>query len=260
MSLFQKPVVGIPASVLEITSNKYLANASGKRNSDGLFEFSDCIPLIIPPLGKNCDFNQLLDHFDGIFLTGGRANIEPHHYGGKPFPPDEPIDPDRDNTVIPLIRKAVEREMPIFGVCRGIQELNVALGGTLHYRINELPGKNDHRMPQGDNIPQEEIFKLRHLVSLSSDGLFQKLIKLDKFKVNSLHGQGIDKLSHLFEVEAVTIDDNVIEGIRLKDDPGFTVGVQWHAEWKPNLEENRLSRKLFEEFGKAARKYSRKKG
>ena len=138
----------------------------------------------------------------------------------------------------------------MFGICRGIQEMNVALGGSLHYRLHMLEDKDDHRMPRRDDITLEEIFRLRHPVQLTRGGLFERLAGASEVMVNSLHGQGIDELADELEVEAIT-PDGVIEGVRLRNDRTFTVGVQWHAEWKP--EEHELSRRLFEEFGRAAR-------
>ena len=252
----RKPIIGVPASILQMSGSPVLSNAAGKRYIDSLMEFSNCIPLIIPAHANSDETDKLLDNFDGIFLSGGRANVEPHHYGAEPFPPDEMIDPDRDNTVLPIIRKCIERKMPLFGVCRGIQEMNVAMGGTLYYRVNEVPGKKDHRMPRGDNISQEEIFKKRHVLTLSPGGLFQSLVQLDEVSVNSLHGQAINRVAEVYQIEATTVEDTVIEGIRLKNDETFTVGVQWHAEWKPEQPEHILSRKLYEEFGKAAKKYA----
>ena len=138
----------------------------------------------------------------------------------------------------------------MFGICRGIQEMNVALGGSLHYRLHLLEDKDDHRMPRDNTVTAEEIFKLRHPVRLSPGGLFERLAGASEVMVNSLHGQGIDELADALEAEAVT-PDGVIEGVRLRNDRTFTVGVQWHAEWKPA--EHELSRRLFEEFGRAAR-------
>ena len=255
----KKPVVGVPASVLQMPGSRIPGNVAAKRYTDMLTAHSNCTPLIIPAIGKDYNFEELLNHFDGIMLTGGRANIEPHHYGGVPFPKDEPIDPDRDNTVLPLIRTAVSRKMPILGSCRGLQEMNVALGGSLHYRIHLLPGKNDHRMPRGDDVTMEQIFKLRHDIRLKEGGLLQKLTGKDVYRVNTLHGQGIDKIADGFDVEAITIEDSVIEAIRLKDDPGFTVGVQWHVEYEPQKPHHLLSRKLYEEFGKATQAYAEQK-
>ena len=135
--------------------------------------------------------------------------------------------------------------------------MNVALGGSLHYRLHLLDDKDDHRMPRHDDVTVEEIFKLRHAVRLTRGGLFERLVGASEVLVNSLHGQGIDDLADALEVEAVTLD-GVIEGVRLRNDRTFTVGVQWHAEWKP--EEHALSRKLFEEFGRAARARVRSRG
>ena len=167
-----------------------------------------------------------------------------------PFPDDEPIDPERDATALAMVRACIAAEVPVFGICRGIQEMNVALGGSLHYRLHLLRDKDDHRMPRHDDVTVEEIFKLRHSVRLTRGGLFERLVGASAVMVNSLHGQGIDELAGALEVEAIT-PDGVIEGVRLRNDRTFTVGVQWHAEWKP--EEHELSRRLFEEFGRAAR-------
>ena len=259
-SASKKPVIGVPASVLQMPGSGIPGNVAAKRYADMLAEFSNCTPLIIPARGDDYDFEELLDHFDGIMLTGGRANIEPHHYNGPAFPDDEPIDPDRDRTVLPLIRSAISRRMPILGSCRGLQEMNVAMGGSLHYRVHLLPGKNDHRMPRGEDVPMEQIFALRHDIRLKEGGLFQELVNANIYRVNSLHGQGIDRVADAFDVEAITVDDNVIEAIRLKDDATFTVGVQWHTEYEPQEPEHLLSRRLYEAFGKAARDYARSRG
>ena len=183
------------------------------------------MPFIIPAMGEKLDIQATVDSIDGLLLTGGRANVEPHHYGGPPFPDDEPIDPARDGVVLPLVRACIEQEVPIFGICRGIQEMNVALGGSLHYRVHLLPGKDDHRMPRHPDVTMEEVFKLRHNIALTDGGLFAELTGKSKLMVNSLHGQGIDRLADDFVLEAIT-EDGVIEGIRLANDPTFTVGVQ----------------------------------
>ena len=138
--------------------------------------------------------------------------------------------------------------------------MNVAMGGSLHYRVHLLPGKNDHRMPRGEDIPMEQIFALRHDIRLKEGGLFQELVNDDIYRVNSLHGQGIDRVADAFDVEAITVDDNVIEAIRLKDDSTFTVGVQWHTEHEPQKPEHLLSRRLYEAFGEAARDYVGSRG
>ena len=245
-----KPLVCVIASLMEINSERrHRAHMSSEKNIDALARFSGCIPIILPALGDRLDADDFVSRIDGLLLTGGRANVEPHHYDGQPFPEDEPIDPSRDSTVLPMVRACVAADAPVFGICRGIQELNVALGGSLHYRIHVLDDKEDHRMPQHDDVTLEEIFTPKHLVSLRPGGSFAALAGATEVMVNSLHGQGIDRLADNLAVEAVS-PDGVIEGVRLRNDPSFTVGVQWHAEWKP--EEHSLSRALFREFGEAA--------
>ena len=209
----------------------------------------DCIPVLLPPMGTAMDIAGLVSRLDGFVLTGGRANVEPHHYHGPAFPADEVIDPGRDALVLPLVRACIAARVPVFGICRGIQEINVALGGSLHYRVHLVSGKNDHRRPQRDDVTHDEIFRPNHLVQFAAGGLFQTLTGRDEMMVNSLHGQGVDRLGDGLVVEA-TSPDGVIEGVRYKDDSLFIVGVQWHAEWRPD--EHALSSALYSTFGKAA--------
>ena len=210
----------------------------------------DCIPMLLPPVGSAVDAVELVSHIDGLVLTGGRANVEPHHYDGPAFPDDEIIDPGRDALVLPLVRACIAARVPVFGICRGIQEINVALGGSLHYRIHQLAGKNDHRRPRREDVSTEEIFRPNHLVRLTPGGLFQALTGQDEMMVNSLHGQGIERLGEGLVVEATSPDD-VVEGLRYDDDAHFIVGVQWHAEWQPD--KHVLSGALYTAFGEAAR-------
>ena len=246
------PLIGVPTSIMQIPGTNFKAHISGQRYINSVNKFSKCTAVQIPSLGKSFDYDKFLERFDGILLTGGRANIQPHHYEGKPFPPDEIIDPERDETVLRIIPACIKKGVPIFGICRGLQEINVALGGSLHYRINEIPGKNDHRMLRGENITEEDIYKLRHYVTLTKEGFFHKLADEQEVLVNTLHGQGIDKLGDQLVIEAIS-DDNVIEGIRIETHPNFGAAVQWHAEFRPEREENLLSRKLYEAFGRAAK-------
>ena len=249
-----KPLVGVSTSVIVMEDGRYPVHATGAKNIDAVERFTGCTPVMLPALGDRLDAERFAERIDGLVLTGGRANVEPHHYDGSPFPDDEPIDPERDATVLSMVRACVAAGVPVFGICRGIQEMNVALGGSLHYRLHLLEDKDDHRMPRRDDVTAEEIFRLRHPVRLTRGGSFERLAGAPEVMVNSLHGQGIDRLADPLEIEALA-PDGVIEGVRLKDDRTFTVGVQWHAEWKP--EEHPLSRRLFEEFGHAARARAR---
>ena len=249
-----KPLVCVSASIVEIERRRYTVQATGAKNIDAVERFSGCMTVMLPALGDRLDVEAFVERIDGLVLPGGRANVEPCHYDGPAFPDDEPIDPERDATALAMVRACVAAQVPVFGICRGIQEMNVALGGSLHYRLHLLEDKDDHRMPRDENVTAEEIFKPRHPVRLSPGGLFERLAGACEVMVNSLHGQGIDELADALEAEAVT-PDGVIEGVRLRNDRTFTVGVQWHAEWKPA--EHELSRRLFEEFGRAARARAR---
>ena len=239
----------VSASIVELEERRYTVQATGAKNIAAVERFSGCMTVMLPALGDRLDVEALVERIDGLVLPGGRANVEPRHYDGPPFPDDEPVDPERDATALAMVRACVAAEVPVFGICRGIQEMNVALGGSLHYRLHLLDDKDDHRMPRHDDVTVEEIFRLRHPVRLARGGLFERLAGASEVMVNSLHGQGIDTLADALEIEAVT-PDGVIEGVRLRNDRTFTVGVQWHAEYKP--EEHELSRRLFEAFGRAA--------
>ncbi|RPI47883.1 MAG: gamma-glutamyl-gamma-aminobutyrate hydrolase family protein [Betaproteobacteria bacterium] len=245
-----RPLIGVSANAIEAANHRHPVHATGERNVHSLLKMVDCIPVLLPPIGAALDVVELVSRMDGFVLTGGRANVEPHHYDGPAFPPDEPIDPGRDALVLPLVRACIAARVPVFGICRGIQEINVALGGSLHYRIHELSGKNDHRRPRREDATPEEIFRLNHMVKLTPGGLFQSLTGHDEMMVNSLHGQGVDRLGEGLVVEA-TSPDGVVEGLRFDDDSQFVVGVQWHAEWQP--ERHTLSGALYTAFGKAAR-------
>lgn len=245
-----RPLIGVSANAMEAAARRTPVHATSERNINALMTMVDCIPVLLPPVGSAVDVAELVSRLDGFVLTGGRANVEPHHYDGPEFPDDEPIDPGRDGLVLPLVRACVAARVPVFGICRGIQEINVAFGGSLHYRIHQVPGKNDHRRPRREDVTQEEVFRLNHMVKLTAGGLFQRLTGHAEMMVNSLHGQGVDRLGEGLVVEAIS-PDGVIEGLRYNDDNQFIVGVQWHAEWRPD--EHALSGALYTAFGEAAR-------
>jgi putative glutamine amidotransferase len=242
-----KPLIGIASSTLKIAEHRTQHHSTGEKYVDAVQRGSGAVPMLIPVLGDAYDFADLAARLDGLMLTGGRANVEPHHYGGPPFPDDEVRDPARDATVLPLIRSCIDQGVPIFGVCRGIQEINVALGGTLHYRVHLVPGMMDHRMPQEGDIDFK--FGLRHDIALAQGGLLAELCGLAECKVNSAHGQGVEKLAPGCCVEALA-PDGLIEAIRVDGAKSFTVGVQWHAEWR--FDDHPLSNALFAAFGEAA--------
>lgn len=246
--LIARPVVGIPTGLIYLPEHSIPQHSVGDRYIQAVRVASGVDPLLIPALADATDYGVLADRLDGLFLTGGRANVEPHHYGGPDFPEGEFRDSARDNTVLPLIRACIDRAVPIFGVCRGHQEINVALGGSLHYRVHVVDGKLDHRMPtEGD---MDTRFALAHDLALTPEGGFAGLIGDTAIKVNSAHGQGIDRLAPGLKVEAMA-PDGIVEGISVPDCGAFAVGVQWHAEHR--WAEHRLSSALFKAFGRAAR-------
>ena len=253
-----RPIVGIITNETVGFNGRQLSHSAGKRYINSVMNFSNVIPILIPAGIANLDLMALLAKIDGLVLTGGRANIEPQHYGGAEFPSDEPIDPDRDKIVLDIIPECLKKEMPIFGICRGIQEINVACGGTLYYRVHQQDGKNDHRMPQNDDALLEDIFKPKHEIVFTENNLLRSFLKKDRYTVNSLHGQGIDELGEGLTVEAYS-DDGLIEAVSITDYKSFGIGIQWHAEFHPERDENQLNKVLFEKFGEACMAFNLQK-
>ena len=249
-----KPIIGISTNETVGFNGRQFSYSTGKRYANAVKQFADAVPVLVPSCIDSNDLDVVLGSLHGLVLTGGRANIEPHHFNGSAFPKDEPIDPERDRVALDLVPACVDRGIPIFGICRGIQEINVAYGGSLYYRVHQEPGKNDHRMPQDDDATLEEIFKPRHAIQLTENSILRSLVSTDQFTVNSLHGQGIKDLGADLHVEAWS-DDGLIEAIRINTHPTFGIGVQWHAEFHPERDENRLNRALFNAFGQACHAY-----
>lgn len=224
----------------------------GGNYAEAICGASGCTPVLIPALGEDHCFDTLVERLDGLFLTGGAPNVEPHHYGGPPSRKGTLHDPKRDATVLPLIRKTIEAGVPLFAVCLGIQELNVALGGTLHPLVHELPGKNEHRMDR--TLPMGERHHIRHPIVISPGGMMEELTGGEReVMVNSLHAQAIDQPAEPLLVEAVS-DDGVIEAVSMPTAKGFVLGVQWHPEGREPLKWP-LSAAMFEAFGDACREH-----
>lgn len=222
----------------------------GGNYAEAVCGVSRCTPVLIPALGGDHCFDTLVERLDGLFLTGGAPNVEPHHYGGPPSRKGTLHDPKRDATVLPLIRAAIEAGLPLFAVCLGIQELNVALGGTLHQLVHELPGKNEHRMDR--TLPAGERHHVRHPITISPGGMMEKLTGGEQeVMVNSLHAQAIDQPADTLFVEAIS-DDGVVEAVSMPSAKGFVLGVQWHPEGRQPVKWP-LSAAMFEAFGNACR-------
>jgi putative glutamine amidotransferase len=246
-----RPVVGVIASE-HLMENRHATQRVGERNLRAVAEVAGALPLMFAGAPDLTDVADLLAAVDGVLLTGARANVHPSRYGIEPDDRYEPYDPRRDALALSLAQACVERGVPLLGICRGVQEINVAFGGTLHPEIRDLPGRLNHRMPRLENGEIHPdiayVFADRHDVHLVKDGTFARLFGRDTIRVNSLHGQGILEPGKRVVVEGVA-EDGTIEAIRIAEAPGFALGVQWHAEYDP--QKNPINRALFEAFGAA---------
>jgi putative glutamine amidotransferase len=249
----KKPVVGVIGGG-HLFEGKFTIQRVAERNMRALAETAGALPLMFAATPQITDLGALLEAVDGVLLTGARANVHPSRFGQEEAAAHEPYDRERDALALPLIEACVGRGLPLFGVCRGFQEMNVAFGGSLHPEIRELPGRMNHRaprLPNGQFAELEVMFADRHEVRLTPGGVFAKLFGCETIRVNSLHGQGILVPGKRIVVEGVA-DDDTIEAIRIADAPGFALGVQWHAEH--DADRHPVNRKLFEAFGAALKR------
>ncbi len=226
---------------------------------DSVIDGVEGLPVLLPAIGERLedgDLDRLLESLDGVLVTGSPSNVDPVNYDGQEARRDSERDPARDATMLPLIRRAIERAVPVLAICRGIQELNVAFGGSLHQHVHEVPGRMDHRsdrsMPLADRFDQ-----MAHSVTLTEGGILQELLgSAGEIDVNTLHGQAINQPAERMTVEAVAAD-GTIEAVSVRDAPAFAIGIQWHPEWR--VLENPHSRRLFKAFGDACRTRARQK-
>lgn len=240
------PIVAVPMCVKQIDGHDF--HAVGEKYLTALIAGAEAYPLSFPALGPVLEPAALLDQVDGILFTGSPSNVAVHHYAGDADRPDSPQDPGRDAITLPLIRAAIAAQVPVFCICRGFQELNVALGGTLSTQIHLGDGHMDHRALQ--DVPLEEMYGPRHKVSFLPGGKFARILGKSETMVNSLHWQGIAKPAERFVAEG-RAEDGVIEAVSLKDHSGFCLGAQWHPEFR--VMENADSVALFKAFGAACR-------
>lgn len=242
-----RPVIGIPCCLRSLGAHP--AHLVVDKYIRAVAEGAGATVVLIPALGESLiDFETLLDGLDGVLLTGSHSNVEPIHYAGEPSAEGTLHDPARDATTLPLIGVALDKQVPLLGICRGFQELNVALGGTLHQQVQAVPGLMDHR--EDKTAPQEVQYGPAHAVTLIAGGWLRGwLAGADSAMVNSLHGQGLDRLAPGLVVEA-TAPDGLVEAVRVESAP-YALAVQWHPEWQ--FRQSPLSRALFTSFGAAAR-------
>jgi putative glutamine amidotransferase len=243
----KKPLVGVTADrtmmgphASHVTGEKYIAAAVGG---------SGVLALVLPALGARQATADVLDAVDGLLFTGSYSNVEPSRYGGAPSEPGTLHDPERDATTLPLMRAAIEAGVPVLAICRGFQEMNVVFGGTLHQQVHAVEGFDDHRENKAD--PLDVQYGPAHPLTLVAGGLLQRLAGgANDVRVNSLHGQGIEKLGAGLVAEAYA-PDGLIEAVSVENARSFTLGVQWHPEWK--YAEDALSTAIFRAFGEACR-------
>lgn len=241
-----KPIIAVPSDRRVL--DPHPSHVSGEKYLQAIIDGAGGLPVIVPSMAADIGVDEILDRVDGVFLTGSYSNIEPHHYGADPSDDSGFHDPHRDAMTLPLALGALEKGVPLLAACRGHQELNVALGGTLHQNVADVSGYHSHLENKTD--PLEVQYGPSHPVSLMEGGLLRELAGTDSVMVNSLHAQGIARLADGIRVEAVA-DDGLIEAFAVDTAPGFSLSVQWHPEWR--VTENAVSMAIFKAFGDACR-------
>lgn len=242
-----RPLVGVSTCV--VRRGAFDVHQAGAKYIQAVREGAQALPVLLPAGSDPQDLEQVVAGLDGLLLTGSPSNIEPHHYDGPPPPADNLTDPARDAATLPLIPLALACGVPLLAVCRGIQELNVALGGTLHQEVHDIPGRWDHRSDK--TLTPEDRYRAAHEIDLTPGGVLQDLLGGgDRIAVNSLHGQAIDRLAPGLEIEAMAAD-GTIEAVSVRSAPAFALGVQWHPEYR--VLENPVSARIFAAFGAACR-------
>ena len=249
-----RPVVGIIGNQ-HLLNETYPAHAGGEMNTEAVACVSDCLPLLVAADPRFVSVEELMATCDGFLLTGGRPNVHPEEYGEEATEAHGAFDRARDAIVLPLVRACVERGQPFLGICRGFQEVNVAMGGSLYPEIRDLPGRMNHRMPPDGTL--EERFALRHKVTLKEGGVFHRLFGAPEVMTNTLHGQGVVRPG-----QGIVIDghapDGTPEALYVEGAKGFALAVQWHPEY--NAANDPVSRPLFTSFGEATRAWAAGRG
>lgn len=240
-----KPLVGVVCDVQHIAPHDF--HAAGDKYLRALSQSADVIPVLIPALLDDQDIQQWIARLDGIFLTGAYSMIDPANYKEEKTDKDYSYDSQRDTTAFSVIHSAIASDMPLLGVCRGLQDINVALGGSLHQVVQEQPGLNDHREDKTATLDMQ--YAPSHSVVLTSGGQLHDIYSSEQIQVNSLHSQGINRVGSGLVVEAQA-EDGLVEAIRVES-MTFGLAVQWHPEWK--VTENKTQKLLFEAFGDACR-------
>ncbi|HEX2791068.1 MAG TPA: gamma-glutamyl-gamma-aminobutyrate hydrolase family protein [Steroidobacteraceae bacterium] len=242
----KRPVIGIPADRRMLGQQPY--HLAGEKYLTAVLDGAGGLPLIVPAIGRELSLEELFDTLDGLLFMGSPSNVDPRHYRGEPSDRGTLHDPHRDDTTLPLIPRAVAAGVPVLGICRGFQEINVAFGGSLWQKLQDVPGYLDHR--ENPKQPLDQQYGPAHDVTLEPGGMLRRLAGTDRISVNSLHSQGVRELGQGLAVEA-RAPDGVIEAFRVERAPAFALALQWHPEWR--VAGNDFSRALFAEFGAACR-------
>ncbi|MGS0754958.1 gamma-glutamyl-gamma-aminobutyrate hydrolase family protein [Roseateles sp. GG27B] len=244
-----KPVVLVSACNRQVGDHPF--HVAGKKYIDAV-RLAGCLPLIVPASTPE-ELGELLALADGLLLTGSQSNVHPSHFAEAVHNPDLPLDPLRDAWTLPLVRRALQQGLPLFAICRGFQEVNVALGGSLHQAVQEQAGLQDHRAPAEQSVAQQ--YADSHAVQVVPGGRLAAILQRDSFAVNSLHGQGVKQLAAGLRVEALAAD-GLVEAFSAESS-GFNLGVQWHPEWL--AASNPVSVALLGAFGQACRDYRKQR-
>ena len=243
-----KPLIGISCCNKPFGAYGMLNHAASDTYVRAVDQVVDGVPILVPANGDAADIPTLLARLDGIILTGSRSNVHPSLYGGPPHAEGTPEDARRDAVTMRLIRAAVRDGLPVLAICRGMQELNVALGGTLHQRLQDLPGRLDHSTPMQPNAGVRT--GKAHSVRAVPGSWLHRVARAEAIAVNSLHNQGMDRLGAGIVSEGVA-PDGTVEAVRVATAPGFAIGVQWHPEY--DFETDAVSRAIFAVFGQEVR-------
>ncbi|HYD06239.1 MAG TPA: gamma-glutamyl-gamma-aminobutyrate hydrolase family protein [Reyranella sp.] len=260
-----RPLIGVSACLKENGRGGWVHSA-GDKYVQAAIRAVGGLPVIVPAFGREFDaddsngrgmteaLDRLLDTMDGLLLTGSPSNVEPHHYEGDPSREGTAHDPARDATTLPLIRHAIDHAVPLFAICRGAQEVNVALGGTLHQLVHEVPGRRDHRSPK--TADTDTNYAPAHEIEIVEGGLLHRLVGERRVMVNSLHAQGVAELAPRARAEAYA-DDGQIEAFSVPDAPAFTLALQWHPEHRAL--DNPVSVRMFDAFAQACHDRARRR-
>ncbi|NVK34632.1 MAG: gamma-glutamyl-gamma-aminobutyrate hydrolase family protein [Rhodobacteraceae bacterium] len=248
-----KPII-LVTSDLKFFENYYW-HAAPDTYLRALVDGADVVPLVLPCLSPSPEeMDSILDRIDGVLATGSKSNVNPELYGEEATEDNGPYDPARDATTLPLLRRAIERAIPVFAICRGMQELNVSCGGSLLTEIQDLEGIGDHRAPNADH--QDERFRIAHPIDVEKNSQLANVVGDKPIEVNSLHRQAVGRLGNGIKVEA-RAEDGTIEAISVEGATGYLVATQWHPEYW--VKTDVPSRQLFKAFGDAARNYAASK-